>query len=362
MAVQKRKRCGAADENEAHYAARDEVREVSGNQTLPVAELPADFDGVPLDGSTYLAMVRQEAASHPSIFLAAHNPYQASPPDDVNLEDTGRPDVSALGEGRDSIRHSQLGLPSEQWRTIFMDRFRALREALSLTPATPFGGSPVGRLPKASFTDSGNSAWFRFIFRQQRTASTREVLIGDEEGGDTEGPNAGGHGADESLLGPVDVEFDAPSHRPPIYPTPVIMAKFTNKQILSLLSHLPYWITLPLPAERAVPLTSEQSDALGPAMPPILSQWCFAAMAKLDRWLVSDEISILRTLARASIASIALRRRRVLASYPGASPSMVIDQKAESGAWTVVAIVAGLWGQNDLWEAAEQDLATIPGS
>lgn len=29
-----------------------------GNQTLPVAVLPADFDGVPLDGATYLAMVR----------------------------------------------------------------------------------------------------------------------------------------------------------------------------------------------------------------------------------------------------------------------------------------------------------------
>lgn len=29
-----------------------------GNQTLPVAQLPDDFDGVPADGSVYLAMVR----------------------------------------------------------------------------------------------------------------------------------------------------------------------------------------------------------------------------------------------------------------------------------------------------------------
>ena len=31
---------------------------VRGNQTLPVADLPPGFDGVPLDGAQYLAVVR----------------------------------------------------------------------------------------------------------------------------------------------------------------------------------------------------------------------------------------------------------------------------------------------------------------
>jgi hypothetical protein len=29
-----------------------------GNQTLPVADLPPGFDGIPLDGAQYLAVVR----------------------------------------------------------------------------------------------------------------------------------------------------------------------------------------------------------------------------------------------------------------------------------------------------------------
>lgn len=38
--------------------AESEVKEAYGNQTLPVAVLPKDFDGIPLDGSQYLATVR----------------------------------------------------------------------------------------------------------------------------------------------------------------------------------------------------------------------------------------------------------------------------------------------------------------
>lgn len=32
--------------------------EIRSNQSLPVAELSADFDGIPLDGAQYLAVVR----------------------------------------------------------------------------------------------------------------------------------------------------------------------------------------------------------------------------------------------------------------------------------------------------------------
>ena len=43
-------------------------------QSLPVGELPPDFDGVPLDGEQYLAMVRSEANAAPRIMVARQRP------------------------------------------------------------------------------------------------------------------------------------------------------------------------------------------------------------------------------------------------------------------------------------------------
>lgn len=234
-------------------------------------------------------------------------------------------------------------------------------QAISLTPATTgsdrnaFAG---GRVPKARSGDLGNKAWFKYIFRRDRpTNEDGEVLLDDDE--DHQHEESEAHNADGDL---ESAPAEAPS-RPPqdsasqnstaVQPNPDVLARFTTKQILSLLSHLPYWITIPL-SEHERKDTFTQS-----ALPPILSQWCFATLAKLDTRLVSDEISILRTLARACIASIALRRRRLTASAQVNVEGKAISRSAETGAWIVVAIVAGLWGQSDLWEAAEQDLASV---
>ena len=51
---QKRKRDG--DGNLGNGAEQEDRH--SSYQTLPVADLPPDFDGVPLDGAQYLAIVR----------------------------------------------------------------------------------------------------------------------------------------------------------------------------------------------------------------------------------------------------------------------------------------------------------------
>lgn len=90
------------------------------NQTLPVAELPPDFDGIPLDGSTYLAMVRREAASHPSIFLAAHNPYAEEARGSNMAQDKS---LNLLPDAAQT-----LDIPSPEWRRVFLERFLALRE------------------------------------------------------------------------------------------------------------------------------------------------------------------------------------------------------------------------------------------
>ena len=40
------------------HSGRRGIKCEYGQSSLPVAELPSDFDGVPVDGEQYLAMVR----------------------------------------------------------------------------------------------------------------------------------------------------------------------------------------------------------------------------------------------------------------------------------------------------------------
>lgn len=109
---------------------------------------------------------------------------------------------------------------------------------------------------------------------------------------------------------------------------------------------------------------------------------------------MSEEISTLRTLARACVAAITLSRirRKALSSRssmkqtqlpPGAATEKAEGERRdkdeeeeqvvqedeeeeekrmrrdEAGAWMVVAIVAGVWGQSDLWEDARTDMKRV---
>jgi len=84
-----------------------------GNQTLPVGRLPPDFDGIPTDGEMYLAVVRQQAKSHPAVLTAATNPYAV-------VEVAPVPVVAANG--------GRTALPTQEWREQYVTRFKAMRE------------------------------------------------------------------------------------------------------------------------------------------------------------------------------------------------------------------------------------------
>jgi hypothetical protein len=121
--------------------------------------------------------------------------------------------------------------------------------------------------------------------------------------------------------------------------------------MLSVLTAIPYWIALRVSSQ---PSEGAGAPTTRPAIDPLISRWCFSLLAKLDRRLTSDEISILRVLARACIAAISLRRVELKdTEYSG------MDLQNESGAWIVVAIVTGVWGQSDLWMDAEEDLGRV---
>lgn len=228
-----------------------------------------------------------------------------------------------------------------------------LLQALSLYPATKPDRPTVGRLPKPSSTDRGNKAWFRFVFQQERpTNEFGELVEGDGDDQDDKNEDEGAN--PDSALGTASAAIE------PLQPTPALLIRFTTAQELSLLAHLPYWIPIPLPNQPNDPHTDPRSQ---PATPPILSQWSFALLSKLDTRLDSEQISVLRTLARANIAAIALRRTRIAQALQ-LDATMTVDddqeEEMEAGAWTTIAIIAGVWGQSDLWEAAEDDLVKVP--
>ena len=312
-----------------------------GNQSLPVAVLPLDFDGVPTDGSQYLAMVRAEAATHPSVYLAASNPYAvASTSKAANIKPEN-----------DGHRAQELDLPDEPSRQAFLERFKAVRQALSHLPQEnpPMSFNNRGRVPKIKFTPAANRSWYKFIFRRDRPVdddgnvlpptSTRQDAPDPEDDADDD------HDGEGRLT-----ESESTQNNDSRSPTFGLLQHFTTGHYLSLLDAIPYWIPIPhhlIDGDEQAQAQAQSS--LSSALHPVISQWCFAILARLDTRLTSDEISSLRVLARSCIAAVAMRR----------AAGHVPSPAQESGAWIIVTIIAGIWGQTDLWMDAGQDMARV---
>lgn len=109
---------------------------------------------------------------------------------------------------------------------------------------------------------------------------------------------------------------------------------------------LPYWLTQP----HVSPDKSRNH-----AIDPFHSRWLFALLAHLDGQLVGDDISVLRVLARASLACIIQSKRTQLPLEQQAEDSL----QNELGAWMIICAIVGIWGQHDLWEEGEIELQQI---
>jgi len=95
----------------------------------------------------------------------------------------------------------------------------------------------------------------------------------------------------------------------------------------------------------------------------------------MDRNLLSEDISILRELIRAIIESLKLfrMRQKVLNSKKKRTVGLGAEERIEglkdgekekvedpeTGAWMIIAIVVGVWGQMDLWKDARDTLRKI---
>lgn len=343
-----------------------------GVQSLPVGILADDFSGEPADGQEYLAVVRREAAAAPCVFLAAHNPYaetatQASRPISAHGAYTAHDPISSCANA--GQEDDGLCMPSTEWKTTFVRQFKNAREAISNPPLEPVRLTRDD-LPKISNT----SAWYAWIHGRPPPPTSPEE-------------------AQKQSAKKYEWRIREPSAS--------VLLRLSTEQILALLEAFPYWIAHRVIIPDSQIKASEREGAH--VLQPLHARWLFALMLRLDARLVSEEISTLRTLARACIAAITLSRIRrkavrsrinkaeaeaeaeaaaaaeaetetdaegVTVTVTVATPQAAdaashrnADEKQmrkdEAGAWMVVAIVAGVWGQSDLWDDAIGDMRRV---
>lgn len=108
------------------------------------------------------------------------------------------------------------------------------------------------------------------------------------------------------------------------------------------------------------------------------ARWIFALLARVDDFCVADEVSGLRSLARACISFVQAERKRRASEDDAAQTNDLSDGKDEKDAngignegraiskdgrmseiscWMVVGAVVGVWAQRDLWMDAEEQLS-----
>lgn len=107
--------------------------------------------------------------------------------------------------------------------------------------------------------------------------------------------------------------------------------------------HISHWITLHIEDPISQSLLVTDSHA----------RWAFAVLTRLDDHMDSEDMSTLRNVARSVLRLIKLRSGQRLdgSLYP------IQNQMDVSSCWMVMTVVAGHWGQRDLWTDAEQVLS-----
>ncbi|KAG1755503.1 hypothetical protein EDB19DRAFT_1901722 [Suillus lakei] len=343
-----------------------------GKQTLPVANLPMDFDRVPEDGLQYLFTVRRDARRLPHVTRVT-NPYELpepAPPLDFVQSDSSR-----------------SNLPSELWRSTFLTHCRNLRKNIAqptihvhIDPHgsrkvmpdkkerdlwwTFLAGSPESdwnppKKPKKMTSKKSRFSGHMSAFCDElevehdtndqqncheahetwRINSEGDVELAEDNLADTPSsaaqplPNGSG-----LSMSPAETELKNTSllsTRPgpeqlcnPREITPSLLRKIDHNLSLHLLMYFAHWMNIHLqhPADPTFAILESHA------------RWMFALLAKVEDFISADDMSQLRSLARACLE--------------------LLMGMAETSCWIIFTTVSGIWGQSDLWRDAETLLAS----
>lgn len=95
------------------------------------------------------------------------------------------------------------------------------------------------------------------------------------------------------------------------------------------------------------------------------ARWMFFLLSRIDDQISSENISLLRDLARACLVllKMAIQERTMpissggqSASHNFAATSTIISERS---CWIIMSIIVGIWKQRDLWIEAEDILFSL---
>ncbi|KDN43770.1 hypothetical protein K437DRAFT_146099 [Tilletiaria anomala UBC 951] len=327
-----------------------------GGRAFDVPSLPVDFDGVPVDGSQYLALVRHQAALHAPVYRVAFNPYEAAAAAAAGTKKEESKDqlrarhdadldavvsaAAACFRDSDSPETNLPPLPSLAWRQMFTCKFKAMRHRLSYPAANEAALHAVASESRMTPDDRNEGLWFQWIFGYGMRARRNQLK------GHQQQQQAGSSTA--SALAAAAAEGDAEQELLWREPRTAALRALGHEHVLKLLEYMPEWFVhpaaqAPAAAESApssvirspsntsksttagagLALGAGGTSASGPdaaalasvarlpdAVPPLLARWTFALLAALSPHLDGEEVSVLRTLARACVQAIVRNRWR----------------------------------------------------
>lgn len=346
MAPSKKRKRESVDDDDATYGLR---------QTLPVANLPIDFDGEPLDGLQYLFLVRRDARRLPGVKHVT-NPYAFVPPQPT--QPTCRTKAAPL-------------LPCNEWRSKFERHFHNFRGNMSQPVA--IRPQPPGPFQRMIPEKKNRDAWWAFlegapesIWNPPKTAGRGKERVGQ-------------CGVATQQLSDTSSDI---AIRKPRELSPTLLFQVDHRFSLHLVMYFTHWFNLYLES-----LDSNSNGATTYAPTDVHMRWVFALLTRVDLFCSADETGSLRGLARTCLALIsAVRRAKIGSNPPPSAPCEREDgETTETGAgtteaetnanvnssssprdpktlsecsmWFVFCAVTNIWGQRDLWDEAEQALS-----
>lgn len=347
--------------------------EEGGGAAFEVPTLPSDFDGVPLDGGQYLALVRQEARRHAPVYrLASDHPYMKQTPAPVLKRET--PEVS-LG-----VLAQEMPVPLDgPWHKVYTAKFRDLRHRISSSRPPPGTKRRVARAQEELPEDSNNEGlWFAWLHGFRMREKDSQMVAGAQARRPSMVQLAALDHADKLFI--LEAITDWIDH--PAAQDRILRAQVGSEAVLPLLLN------------NSVEDTEEADEPVRRAIPSHLAVWTFALLASLSPHLDGDETSMLRQLVRAlakAIKSSRQRTLRVLEEHEGldqegnedevallgskagidvglTSPRIANSARetilaqarsAEGCAWMIIASVIDVWRQTDLWDEIKSTLRNL---
>lgn len=223
--------------------------------------------------------------------------------------------------------------------------------------STPPPHAPRTRIPAVS----DEAAWFHLLHgRKAPNADEKRRMTGEiDESEAFESASEGDiDGAVEQvptgdpLVDNYGFVYCAPQART-IAALDTVRRMLTQSDTLKLIQYIRKWTQQPY-------FTRVYEDtSMWHAVHPLHAQWLFALLARLDRWLLSEEIAGLRALGRTCTTLLVNYRT---AHARGTAMADAYAPERESGAWMLLTIVAGVYGQRDLWDEAKVRASTDPGA